>query len=303
MTTNNSRAFRIVAGAAIALAIILAIPVSGETVGARFLSSLRIAKPKAVTAATPGAGGGRQLQNVIAGILAETTTVASDEPDTSVPTADSASRGAGFHAATIGARKDSAVAQIMGAHTTSVHVNRGQLQTLLAEAGRPSAVPASVDGAVVTLTRPRGVRVQYGNCPAPISNTIQSQIQGPPPPSTDNGNCVILTEIPLSTVVAPAGLDTAAVMEIALELSGMSPNQMRDFRSLFDWRAALALSAPRGLRSYVMTSVNGNRAMLMITAARREPTYALVWVRDGVVYTLSGYGSSGDAVALAGSIR
>jgi hypothetical protein len=41
--------------------------------------------------------------------------------------------------------------------------------------------------------------------------------------------------------------------------------------------------------------------MLMITGGRRGPTYELAWVGDGVVYTLTGYGSSADAVSLANS--
>ena len=39
------------------------------------------------------------------------------------------------------------------------------------------------------------------------------------------------------------------------------------------------------------------------TAGRRGPTYALMWEREGVVYTLTGYGNSGDAVPLASSFR
>ncbi|HEY4218259.1 MAG TPA: hypothetical protein VGM67_14050 [Gemmatimonadaceae bacterium] len=298
----RSRAPWAFGAAALVLFFVFTVPVSGATVGARFLASLRIAKPKVVTAAAPAAGNSRQLQNVIAGILAETTTVEMDEPDAAVPSVDSASRAAATTVHTIGARRDTATAEVLGAHQTTVHVNRGQVQTLFAEAGRPSTMDASLNGAVVTLTRPRGVRVQYGHCPAPIANTLQNQIQGPPPPSTDNGDCVMLTEVPLASVTVPAALDTAAVMDIALELSGMSPNQVRDFRSLFGWREALGLTAPRGIRAYQMVTVHGAKAMLMNTIGRREPTYSLIWVRDGVVYTLAGYGASGDAVSLAESV-
>jgi hypothetical protein len=57
------------------------------------------------------------------------------------------------------------------------------------------------------------------------------------------------------------------------------------------------------MRSYELRTVGGNRAMLMITAGRREPTYTLAWVRDDIVYALAGYGSSGDALPLAESVR
>src|SRR5450759_5999876 len=103
-------------------------------------------------------------------------------------------------------------------------VNRAQLETILAEAGRRDAqVPGSVDGTTITTQTPRAIRVQYGNCPAPVANTIQNQIQGPPPPTTDNGNCVVFTETPLASIASPGGLDVDLLVKIALQLAGMSP--------------------------------------------------------------------------------
>jgi hypothetical protein len=287
-----------------AIVIVASIPTGGDSVGGRFLASLRIAKPKTVTASAPAPGGARRLNEVAIGIMAETTAVATTEEDRAAPTADTASRVAGFRVKVLRARPDAPSVSVLGAQTVGARLNRGQLTTLLAEAGRRGAdarVDPSIDGAGVTLVVPRGVRVQYGNCPAPIANNLQNQIQGPPPPSTDNGNCVILTQVPIATSAAPAALDTTAVLEIALELMGMSPNQARDFQCLFGWRAAVAMSPPRFMRSYELVPVGDNQGMLMITGGRRGPTYVLAWVADGVVYTLTGYGSSADAVSLAKS--
>jgi hypothetical protein len=192
---------------------------------------------------------------------------------------------------------------MLGAQKLVLRVNAAQVRTLFTEAGQSATVPSSVDGTAATLTRSRGVQLRYGHCPAPIAATLQNQLQGPPPPSTDNGDCVILTETPMASVTTPSGLDTAAVMEIALELSGMSPNQARDFRRLFDWRAALDIAPPRAMRSYDVTRVGTVPAMLMISAGRREPGYTLAWTKDGFVFTLAGYGSSGDAIPLAGTVR
>lgn len=289
----------------VVVAASLALPVGGMALGARFLDSLRIARPKTVGANLPVVGGtnSRQLQYVVAGIVAETTTVASDEPDVSILNIDSASRLASFHPRVLHARSDPATYELLGAHSASTRVDRGQLRTLLDEAGfTRTPIPASLDNASVSFATPRGVRAQYGHCPEPLANTLQAQIQGPPPPSPDNGNCVVLTETPLALVAVPAGLDTSAVMTIALELLGMSPNQAREFQRLFSWRAALTLSPPRFMRSYELVSVHGAPAMLMITAGRRGPTYVLAWVEGGLVFTLSGYGSSADAVPYAQSV-
>jgi hypothetical protein len=284
----------------------LALRVQNQSIGARFVASLRIARPAAVTAAVTTVGGSntRQLQNVIAGIVSESTTVARDEPDSAMANAAAASRAAGFGVRTLHGRSDTARFFVTGAHRIETRVRREQLGTLLVEAGFPRApLPASIDNAPISLVTPRGVRAEFGNCPAPLANTIQAQIQGPPPPSTDNGNCIVLTETPLAAISVPATLDTSAVMTIALELSGMSPNQSRDFRRLFGWPSAMTIAPPRFMRSYEITSVAGAPAMLMITGGRRGPTYVLAWVRDGIVFMLTGYGSSADAASLAASVH
>ena len=299
----NTRARWIVLAAAAVIAIVLAIPAGGQTLGGRFFASLRIAKPKPVTAIAAAAGNSRQLQNVIAGILAETTGTAGVDLDTTIRGLDAASRTAGFEVLPLRGRTDPAVIEVLGGQTLALRVNASQVRTLFTEAGQSATVPSSVAGKMVTLARGRGVQLRYGHCPTPVAATLQNQLQGPPPPSTDNGNCVILTETPMASVSTPAGLDTAAVMEIALELSGMSPNQAHDFRRLFDWPAALDIAPPRALRSYDATHVGDAPGMLMISAGRREPGYTLAWVRDGIVFTLAGYGSSGDAVPLAATVR
>jgi hypothetical protein len=285
-----------------AFALLASLPIHRESLGSRFFKSLRIARPQTVTANAPAPGAARRLSDVVIGIAAETTTVSTVEEDRPVPSADSASRLAGMHVRLLTARSDPASFVVLGAETTGARANRRQLTTLLAEAGRRELrVDPSIDGAPLSLAVPRGVRVQLGNCPPPIQNTLQSQIQGPPPPSMDNGNCVILTEVPQAASATPAGLDTSAVLGIAVELMGMSPNQARDFQRLFGWRGALAMSPPRFVRSYEVVDVGDQPGMLMITGGRRGPTYVLSWMADGVVYTLTGYGSSADAVALARS--
>jgi hypothetical protein len=50
-----------------------------------------------------------------------------------------------------------------------------------------------------------------------------------------------------------------------------------------------------------MVPVGDTHGMLMITAGRRGPAYELAWVDSGVVFALTGYGSSADAAPLARS--
>jgi hypothetical protein len=272
----------------------------------RFLASLRIAKPQVVSAGIPGAtagNGARPLQNVIGGMIAKTVNVVLDEADQPAANTAAATKAAGFPAQLPRARTDSPTITVIGAHTIEMTVDVAQLRTIFVEAGMTSTpLPESAEGSKVVLRTPRALRAQYGNCPASVANTIQGQVQGPLPPSTDNANCIVLVESPAIAMDGPPALDMKPLMDIALELSGMSPVQAQAVPQTLDWKSTLAISLPRNLRSVETKEVNGAAAMLLITAGRRGPTWELAWTRGGLVYALTGYGNSADAIALANSI-
>jgi hypothetical protein len=277
----------------------------GRDLAQQFFSSLRIAKPQPVSVNIPSFAGPSATHGLLAlvsGMIAETSSVTLDEPDRAVPDAATASRIAGFAAALPRERRDRATLIVTGAHAVTLAVNRAQLRTIFAEAGVAGIdVAPALNGAVVTIKTPRSIRAQYGHCPAPVVNSLQNQLQGPPPPSADNGDCVVLSESPAAMVDVPPSLDLAPLVVVALELSGMSPNETQAFQRTVDSRSALTLSLPRFLRSYDSVDVGGAKGMLLNTAGRRGPTYVLIWVRNGLAYSLSGYGSAADAAPLAKS--
>jgi hypothetical protein len=70
-----------------------------------------------------------------------------------------------------------------------------------------------------------------------------------------------------------------------------------------DWKATLTLSVPRSLRSYEVVKVNGANGTLLSMAGRRGPGYALIWMNNGIAYSLVGFGDSSQAVGLADSLK
>jgi hypothetical protein len=291
--------------AVIAAASVFSAP--GREMRHRVFAAFRIAKPQTVNVNIPsfsGPNANRQLQDMVGGMISPKVNVTLEENDQPATSADAASRLAGFAVQLPRARKDPPTLIVTGAHAIQMTIDRAQLHTIFVEAGKKDVpLPQSLEGAAVTVRTPRGIRAQFGNCPVPVANTLQNQIQGPPPPSTDNGNCIVLTESPAVFTEVAGGLDVAQLVEIALELSGMSPIQAQAFQRTLDEKSALVLSMPRNMRSWDSVTVNGARGMLLNTAGRRGPTWALVWSKDGIVYSLMGYGSSGDALPLAKSLN
>ncbi len=280
---------------------------SGRTARRQVFAALRIARPENVSVNVPafsGPAGSRRLQDAIAAMLADSVRVTQESNDTTVADATAATKLAGFAPALPAARNGAPTFAISTTRSMAMTINGAQLRTIFTEAGQMGPVPpAAVDRATLTITTPAGIRARYGHCPVDEGQTLTNQIAQRPPPSADNADCVILEQQPVAVVQAPLGLDMGQLTGIALEVAGMSPNATRDFQAAIPWAAAVALTMPRFVRSYDTVRVNGVPGMLLNVAGRRGPTYELLWARDGRVYAMTGYGSSGDAVGLANSIR
>jgi hypothetical protein len=303
---STNRAWLLVPVVAILAVASLSFSAAARSAGARFFDSLRIAAPARVhigVSAAAGSNGNRSLQQVVSDMAADKASVTTDEADQAAPNLDAASQMAGFAAQLPRLRKDPPKLFVLGAHTVQISVDRNRLQTILREAGRSDVLLAPVvDGAVVAVQDPRAIRSQYGNCPVP-DNSLQGQIAGPPPASTDNSDCLVLFESPSVAVTAPPSLDVEPLVEIGLELSGMTPKQAQGFLQTFDWKSTLGLAMPRFVRSYTLVEVNGAKGMLLGTAGRRGPTYVLIWTKNGMVYSLTGHGNPGDAIPMANSVQ
>jgi hypothetical protein len=273
--------------------------------GQGFFASLRVQKVQAVNvdlSSFVGSNPNPALHEMVSKMIADKVTTTVDEKNQPAPTAAAASQLAGFQVVLLSARKDAPELAVGGAHAFELHVDRTRLQEILKEAGRPDlALPESIDGSTVAVKISRTVRARYGNCPAPPSAT--ANIATPTPTSMQYDDCVVLSEGPSPEVNVPPGLDLANLSQIGLELAGMTPSQAQQFLQTVDWRSMLRVSVPRSMRSYQAVEVNGSKGALLNMAGRRGPTYTLIWAKNGIVYSLTGFGDSSNAVSLANSVR
>lgn len=270
-----------------------------------FFGSLRVQKVQAVNVDLSnfvGPNANSTLQSMVSQMISDKVTTTASEPAQTANNASEASRLAGFRAELLGNRKDAPRLVVSGAHAFTLNVDRARLEAILHEAGRPELkLPQSIDGAAVDVKIPREVRAHYGTCPGAPSAT--ADVATPTPSTMQYSDCVILNEGPSPTVSAPANLDLQQLAEVGLELAGMTPNQAQEFLHNVDWKATLGVSVPRYMRSYETVKVNGVQGTLLNMAGRRGPTYTLLWAKNGTVYSLTGYGNSGDAISLANSLQ
>ncbi|HEY6071903.1 MAG TPA: hypothetical protein VIV15_00570 [Anaerolineales bacterium] len=215
--------------------------------------------------------------------------------------AEEASKVAGFNLRLPTGTQPSQI-YVTGRGAFSFTVDRTKAQALLDEAGRSDLVlPQSVDGARISVTVPASVSVGYGTCPSP------SAIDSDKPGSEINGrrypDCVILAEIPSPTVDAPADVNVAELARLGLEFTGMSPEEAAAFTSSVDWASTLVIPIPKNAAIYKQVEVDGVTGTLIQRPADDAPQYALLWVKDGIVYAISGLGTnSQQAIDMANSI-
>ena len=273
------------------------------------LQSLRVQKVQAVNADfSPyvDASANPTLHQMVTQMISDKVQVETNEEDQPVGDLAGARQIAGFNVLLLSARKDTPKLVVGGAHKIAVSVDRTRLQAIATEAGHADiSLPQSLDGATLGVQVPRSVQVQYGTCPtgATAGQVVADNITGPSPTTTQYSDCVRLREGPTPIVNMPSSLDVAGLAQIGLETAGMTPAQASDFLHTVDWRAVLTLSVPRSLRSYQTVKVDGTDGTLLTMAGRRGPGYALVWTKSGIVYTLTGFGDSSQAVGLADSLK
>ena len=185
----------------------------------------------------------------------------------------------------------------------SMTVDRAKAQALLDEAGRGDLVlPESVDGAEISVNIPAAVSAAYGTCPKPRADTSEGENPGEQQRYPD---CVILAQIPSPSVNAPADLNINQLAQIGLEFTGMSADEAAAFTSTVDWTSTLVVPIPSNAADYEQVTVDGVTGTLIQRRSREgEPsTFALLWVKDGIIYAISGRGAnSGQAIEMANSL-
>ena len=182
-------------------------------------------------------------------------------------------------------------------------VDREQAQAILNEAGRSDLqLPTSLDGARISVDIPAGVTTAYGSCPylGPETQgerqfTSWSQLR----------TCVMLAQIPSPTVTTPPDLDMAQLAELGLQFLGMTADEARAFSQTVDWATTLVVPLPQNAASVEQVPVDGVTGNLLFryTDDGVPARYTLLWVKDGIVYALSGFDNPDVGIGIANALK
>jgi hypothetical protein len=289
------------------LTVVLSVP-STRALAGKFLNLFRVQQVVVVPIDSTGMQqltGNSILGKQVSDLISSSVTT-QQKPASPVTVADaaSASQQAGF---TVRVPKDMAPSRISleGAGAFTIKVDVAKAQALLNESGRPDLVlPSSVNGADVSVTIPASVSIAYGTCPDPATQDKANGIGLNGSAGRQYPDCVILAEIPTPSVSAPADLNIAQLAQIGLEFTGMTSEQAAAFTQTVDWTSTLVIPLPKNAATYQQVTVDGvTGTLIQRTPAAEEPQYALLWVKNGIIYAISSLGSnSQQAVQIANSL-
>jgi hypothetical protein len=297
------------ASAAVVIALILAFPATRALAG-ELLSLFRV---QHVTVVPVDFTGMEQLNGAvgqnISQLISESITMQKEPSDpVNVASAVEASQLAGFTVRAPEGQTPSRISVMSGAAFTFT-IDRAKAQALLDEAGRSDLVlPEEVDGADVSVKIPSSVSLSFGTCPEPSNESEaerekKREMETSGSPGRVYADCVIFAQIPSPEVSAPASLDIASLAQIGLEFTGMTPEQAKEFTSTIDWTSTLLVPIPRNAASYEQVTVDGVTGTLIERPSDDAPQFALLWVKDGIIYTIGGLGSNSQkALEIAGSL-
>ena len=220
-----------------------------------------------------------------------------------VADASKASQVAGFKVRTLTAMNETPKIGVLGEQSYVMKLDRNRLQAVLEALGRQDLkVPESVNDKMIAVHVSKSVFLRYGNCPDRHSRA-ESESGARSAPTEDAG-CVMFAEVPSPIVSVPPELDVSQLFQIALQAAGMTPEQAQQFCSTVDWKSTLVVPIPRQASTFRKEVVDGVEGNLILGKARQghPAVYTLIWVKNGIIYSIHGAGGANQALALAGSL-
>jgi hypothetical protein len=234
-------------------------------------------------------------------IMSESVKVTKGGSPQEVPDAQAASQLTGF-TVRLPANMQPAYLTYQPGEKFDYKVNRQQLQALLAEIGHSDIqIPGALDGATVSVDIHDGAVAEYGDCPTMTKTASDPDIQQQQQAAA---SCTALVQMPSPTISAPPGLDMEAVGQAYLQVLGMSPADAANYAKNVDWSSTLVIPIPRSGTSTSSVSVDGVTGTL-VTQYPGSPRgqYVLAWVKDGILYGLTGPGNGSSALDIANSLK
>jgi hypothetical protein len=185
----------------------------------------------------------------------------------------------------------------------SFTVNLEMVRGVLKDIGRQDIqLPDNLDGAVVQMSIPTSVTAFYGDCKA-YDVPENPDPDATPIPMKGYKNCTTLMQVASPEISAPPDLDLTQIGEAYLQVLGMDAEQAASFAGTVNWTTTFIVPIPKYSVDYSTVDINGSAGTLIKDKYDDYGHYALIWIKDGTVFGLSGWGDQAAALQVASTIQ
>jgi hypothetical protein len=250
-----------------------------------------------------------QMENAsvdLESLLSTNLTFEGSKETIQVASADEAAVKAGFPIRLPSAAGGSPELEVVMGGKMTFDIDLPRIQALLQAIGRQDLVlPKALDGATVTLTIPPVVNARWGDCRFDMEAARQEGYDPDNPRTFPTPDCSSLIQMPSPTIVAPPGVDINQLGEIYLQLLGMSQEEASDYAANIDWTSTFVLPLPRYDVSYRTVNVDGVEGTLIqdVRSSPHDEYAMIIWIKDGILYALSGPGDVVSALEAGNSMK
>jgi hypothetical protein len=238
-------------------------------------------------------------------LLSENVTFEDGGESFSVASPDEAAGTLGFSPRLPGQAEGAPTLTVAPGGSASFLIDLPRVQALLQAIERSDIeLPAELDGATAVLNVPASLAVGWGDCEVDLEAMKEPgydpDMRGAAYPLS---NCTTLVQMLSPTISAPEGLDLQQLGQAYLQVLGMEPDEAAQFAATVDWTTTLVLPLPRYRAQYSQVMVDGVEGVLVQQGEGSPQGYMLAWVKDGVLYALTGPGEVDEALALGNSLK
>ncbi|MDE3181032.1 MAG: zf-HC2 domain-containing protein [Acidobacteriota bacterium] len=291
-------------GAIIAVLVILLLTLAPVRSAAQHvLAMLRVQKVTVVPVDLPAAPSRDTIARIRQLFASRVTVTLSPGKPAEAQNASGASKLAGFPVRVLTGASGAEHISVLGEQAYVMTLDRERLQEILNDLGRSDLqIPQQTDGQTIAIHIPKAALLSYGDCVSHARDANPAPAQQRPPEAATG--CIRLAEVPSPIVSVPPGLNIDQLAEIVLEATGMSAQEAASFCQTVNWKSTLVIPIPGNAASYQQEQVDGVEGTLIMGRPRDDQPggFALIWVKNGIIYSIEGKGDPERALALAGTL-
>ncbi|NMC54133.1 MAG: hypothetical protein GYA48_10910 [Chloroflexi bacterium] len=266
-----------------------------------FLALFRVEKVETMTLDTLNVEELSRNQNLfdaLSQLFAESTTVTYGDPDAYIEVSGEAQAEEilNFDVRMPGAAFAPDQMRANTGFAAEIIIDRQRAQQVLDQISTSEVVlPESIDGAEIELSSAGVLRMKYGTCPEEDEEQPDWEKE-----------CMIFSQAPSPVVSTPPDLNLQELIETGLLTLGVSPEEAAAFSQSSDWTTTLTIPLPTGKMQHREIEVDGVTGSMFEHPSYGDPDeprgYTLVWVKNGIVYTIAGANTEAKAIELANSL-